>query len=369
MKKYILVIDNKSATRSFVVDRLVALEYGVLASPVASRMKYATTIPAPDLVLINPGPLSKPENLAALTDACGYATALGSPLLLLTGALSPEAAGTAIACGVSDYILSSAPTLRTFYAKVEYWIKRRMDTELERELSENARQALYVASSTMTDLCVSARCETEMPFLLIRKHCLTILNVLEHQQSMKAFAARLQEDADLVIHLLRVGMYAGWLAAALGCTEAEFWEAVIGGTLHDTGKTLTPGEILNHPGKLDGEWLRIMQLHPTQSVEILRRTEGVSSSTIEIAGNHHERLDGEGYPNGIPGARISIPTRIVAITDAYDAQTSRRAYNKPVPKELALERLKNPPGHLDQELVAVFTNVMMSHRGQCSAVG
>ena len=365
--KTVLVIDSKSAARDVVARMLKKKEYNVLGVPVGTRLSYVMLTPAPDLVLLNADSALLEGKYAALTDACDYAAGIGSPLLLLTRKDDVDTIGWAVSCGVSDYISLSLPNLDLFYSKVAYWVDRRIDNDLEQSLSPRMRNALLIASSSMSNLCTSARCGEAVPFSLIRKNSLTIISVLESSQSMKAFAKRVQDDADLVIHLMRTASYAGWLAAARGYTGDDFMHAVLGGALHDTGKVLTPRDILYAAGKLDGDAWKIMQRHPEDSKRILSLTVGVPDIVMEIGGNHHEKIDGTGYPRGLAGAQVKEIVRMVAIADAYDARTSRRSYNVPEMKAEALEKLKYPVGHLDPELLAIFTDIILGHSAPLSA--
>ena len=365
--KTVLVIDSKSDAANFVARMLQKRGYHTLIAPVGTRLSYAILTPPPDLVLLNADSALRKGTYAALTDACDYASAIGTPLLLLTRRTDAETIGWAVSCGVSDYVSLVIPNPPLLYAKVAYWVERRIDKELERGLPPNMREALLIASSVMSDLCVSARCGEGVPFGLIRKNSLTIIDVLKNSQAMKAFAQRMQDDADLVIHLMRTASYAGWLAAARGYAGNDFMYAVVGGATHDTGKVFTPHNILYSTEKLAAEEWKIMQRHPGDSAKILTLTEGVPEIIAEIGGNHHEKIDGTGYPRGLSGAQISELVRIVAIADAYDARTSRRSYNIPEPKEVALEKLRYPAGHLDPELLKLFTEIILEHQSPLSA--
>lgn len=104
--------------------------------------------------------------------------------------------------------------------------------------------------------------------------------------------------------------------------EAE--TLILAGLLHDVGKTMIPEEILNAPRRLTEEEIKILQKHPVYSDQLLS---GKFSEDVRLAArHHHEKLNGQGYPDGIMGDAIGLYARITAISDIYDAMVSERSY-------------------------------------------
>ncbi|NOS90236.1 MAG: HD-GYP domain-containing protein [Methylococcaceae bacterium] len=127
------------------------------------------------------------------------------------------------------------------------------------------------------------------------------------------------------------------------------------GMMHDMGKMRVPLEILNKPGSLGAEELKIMQSHAEMGWRLLQSSKEMSSEAIEVAHSHHERLDGTGYPRKLKGSEISLYTRIVAIVDMYDAITSDRAYQKGRTHIDAISIMTKLCGnHLDADLTYKF---------------
>ncbi|MCR8914528.1 HD-GYP domain-containing protein [Marinobacter panjinensis] len=132
-------------------------------------------------------------------------------------------------------------------------------------------------------------------------------------------------------------------------------QTIVGALLHDIGKILTPDEILHKPGRLTPEEFEVMKAHARHSRDILTATEGIGKLAIMTAAEHHERLDGSGYPEGLKGDEISEYGRMVAITDVYDAITSDRVYHKGMTPTQGLKKLLEwSNGHLDPALVKEF---------------
>ena len=132
-------------------------------------------------------------------------------------------------------------------------------------------------------------------------------------------------------------------------------EAGIGGMLHDIGKMRVPDHILNKPAKLTDPEFEIMKSHVTLGLETLSQTPGISQTVIQIAGEHHERFEGSGYPSQVKGKEISELGRMAAIVDVYDAITSNRIYHKGMEPPAALKKLFEWSNHhFDEELVQHF---------------
>ncbi|MGC8120354.1 HD-GYP domain-containing protein [Marinobacter sp. VGCF2001] len=132
-------------------------------------------------------------------------------------------------------------------------------------------------------------------------------------------------------------------------------QTIVGALLHDLGKILTPDEILHKPGRLSPEEFEVMKLHARHSRDILASTEGIGEITVITAAQHHEKLDGSGYPEGLKGDEITEYGRMVAITDVYDAITADRVYHKGMTPTQGLKKLLEWSGdHLDPVLVKQF---------------
>jgi putative nucleotidyltransferase with HDIG domain len=132
-------------------------------------------------------------------------------------------------------------------------------------------------------------------------------------------------------------------------------EAGVGGMLHDIGKMRVPDHILNKPSRLTEAENAIMRDHVRLGLETLSQTPGVSNLVMQVAAEHHERLDGSGYPRRLKGLQISPLGRMATIVDVYDALTSSRIYHRSIEPGQALQRLyQDHPGEFDADLVQHF---------------
>ncbi|HJW10126.1 MAG TPA: HD domain-containing phosphohydrolase [Holophagaceae bacterium] len=141
--------------------------------------------------------------------------------------------------------------------------------------------------------------------------------------------------------------------------------------LHDVGKVAIPDGILRKPGKLDEEEWKVMRTHAALGENLLfkvaQMTPGHNVLTVgsNIAGGHHEKWDGSGYPKGLKGEEIPLEARIVAVADVYDALTSKRCYKAAWSPDEALAELRRSAGtHLDPAIVDAMERVVARERAE-----
>ncbi|MCE5393606.1 MAG: HD domain-containing protein [Acidithiobacillus sp.] len=155
-------------------------------------------------------------------------------------------------------------------------------------------------------------------------------------------------------HSQRVRFYADEVAQELGFSEGRRRSLRRAALLHDLGKLGVSNHILDKPGKLDEEEWAAIRLHPVYTEEVLSRIPGLHT-IAKMAGAHHERLDGSGYPNSLHAEQISLDTRIVTLADFFDAITAARPYREAMPLAKALTIIQNEVGTvIDPECYAAL---------------
>lgn len=133
----------------------------------------------------------------------------------------------------------------------------------------------------------------------------------------------------------------------------------LGALLHDIGKIGVPAEILRKPGRLTAEEWRFIREHPRLGFDILRRYHEVPVPAAHVAFQHHERLDGSGYPRGLDGETMHIYGRISAVADTFDAMCSTRVYRPSLPVHQVLAYLHQESGRLfAPEVVSSLTSIV-----------
>ena len=145
-------------------------------------------------------------------------------------------------------------------------------------------------------------------------------------------------------HSRRVALLAVQVGEALGLPPATLRHLAVGGLLHDVGKLSVAGAILRKPGALTDEEYAEVKRHPEAGVRLLRELGGFPAAVHSLVGEHHERIDGAGYPSGLAGEQLAIGPRILAVCDVYDALVSDRVYREAWTSERALALLREQAG-------------------------
>jgi len=160
-------------------------------------------------------------------------------------------------------------------------------------------------------------------------------------------------------HAAAVARYARALAEAIGCSEADQDLIHTAGLLHDIGKFALPDRILKAEVLSDEDWA-VIRRHPQDGATLVGRLDGYGPVAEAIL-YHHERVDGGGYPAGLIGNEIPLPSRIVAICSTYDTLTARETYRAPMTPQDAMSELRRVAGRqLDSELVESFIGMLES---------
>jgi HD-GYP domain-containing protein (c-di-GMP phosphodiesterase class II) len=135
----------------------------------------------------------------------------------------------------------------------------------------------------------------------------------------------------------------------------------VGGLLHDIGKLSAPDDILKMPGSLEPGEYAVIQRHPENGRSLLRELGGFAEGVLRLVHDHHERLDGSGYPRGLEAAELDLDTRILAVCDVYDALISTRVYRAAWSAEKALGLLFEQSGSaFDHRVVVALARVLAS---------
>ncbi|MBN2096878.1 MAG: HD-GYP domain-containing protein [Candidatus Omnitrophica bacterium] len=155
-------------------------------------------------------------------------------------------------------------------------------------------------------------------------------------------------------HSKRVTKCAVEIAKELGLSEEEQKTIERAGILHDIGKIGISDNILGKPDKLNEEEWKVLKKHPRRAAEILEPLKFLAEEK-EMICHHHERYDGQGYPDGLKDDEIPLGARIIAVADTFDAMNSERPYRKPLPEDVIIAELKNVSGsQLDPQIVITF---------------
>lgn len=200
-----------------------------------------------------------------------------------------------------------------------------------------------------------------LPMLELRNEVIPFIQQVSEKNDFYGILAALQTKDDYTYrHNVAVGILSTLLGKWLKMKPEELSMLTTAATLHDIGKIMIPAEILTKPGPLDDEEFEVMKKHTTLGYEMIRDTAGTTHMQALVALQHHERLDGSGYPFGVLGHRITDFSKIVAVTDIFHAMTSDRYYRTAAPLyEVLTQMEENVYGKLDPYICRVFINKLM----------
>lgn len=181
--------------------------------------------------------------------------------------------------------------------------------------------------------------------------------LMDEPGALESFFQLTINDYYTYTHSVHVFIYASLLTrAVVGFENASFLhELGMGFLLHDIGKKDIDPEILNKPGSLNDEEWAVIKSHPQIGYDVLTQASGGLSETVaDIVLQHHEKIDGSGYPNGLGEYETGRYAKICTIADAFDAISTNRSYQKAVSKKDALAIMMKSKGHFDEKLLMRF---------------
>lgn len=169
------------------------------------------------------------------------------------------------------------------------------------------------------------------------------------------------KDRYTFMHSSRVAKYAIQVAAKMGMTREKIEDLFLAAILHDIGKINIPGEVLNKPGKLTDEEFDMIKKHPGDGADMVRKT--AYHKLADIVEQHHERINGRGYPFGLQADEILVEAKIIGVCDTFDAMTEDRSYRKAHTAEYAMEEIRRLSGiQYDPEVVEAFEKVLRQEK-------
>jgi HD-GYP domain-containing protein (c-di-GMP phosphodiesterase class II) len=176
---------------------------------------------------------------------------------------------------------------------------------------------------------------------------------------VRALMIRLERrDVSTEEHTRRVALLAARVGEELKLSATARRHLAVGGLLHDIGKLAVPLDIRNKPGKLTDEEYAAVKRHPGDGRKLLEELGGFPEAVRGLVSDHHERLDGSGYPRGRTAEQMSVETRILAVVDVYDALVSDRVYRAAWSLERAFGLLEEEAHAYDQSIVAALKRVV-----------
>ncbi|MEJ8472709.1 HD-GYP domain-containing protein [Roseibium algae] len=220
------------------------------------------------------------------------------------------------------------------------------------------REAVVDCCNTMDQLALAAITQKPFPIRSVAMSVQSVMAVLQSDGMDNWLTAVQSHHSHTFCHSMLVAGYAVAFAKLLGLSEEEQTLLGLGALVHDVGKVRIPLAILDKPGKLTREEYALVKRHPVYSKEILDGRPEIFPAVRDIALQHHEFLDGTGYPEGLSGDQISHLVRITTICDIYSALTEKRSYKQSYAPRQAYGILFDMTEKVDQDLLRKFQPVI-----------
>jgi len=334
------------------VRPLLALQAVLLLVVLALGM---TALLAPSLVPPVPEP-SSPAALAALAVGLAFFLILGLRAFR-TFLLTRRREDLVVAVGIIWLGAALPPALTQSYWMVNWWLGHAFELV----------GIMLVAIPVALDL---RRSHQSRPLIGdLRGAELVAAEETFLGSQVRALTQRLAEkDTYTEEHTRRVALRAVQVGEALGFPPTRLRELAIGGLLHDIGKLSVPDTILKKPGALGEAERAVIAKHPLWGVRLLAELGGFSDTVRRLVRDHHERLDGSGYPAGLREEELRLDARILAVCDVYDALISRRVYRGPWSHEQAMAHLLEHAGtEFDKRAVEALDRLLESERARVTS--
>lgn len=229
---------------------------------------------------------------------------------------------------------------------------------VQKDKPEAFQQSFEKAVATLKNLLIRVQGGDNIPVMEVREVIAPILAQFQTQpQVMLSLRHFSRMDSYAYEHAIAVGIISYMIAKWIKVPEKEWMQVALAGTLLDVGKTKIDRRILQKPGKLTPEEFEEMKKHTVYGYQIIKASHGLSEGVALAALQHHEREDGSGYPLGLPGSKLHLYSKIVAVADVYHAMCSDRIYQKAQSPYLVVEQLvQDSFGKLDPGIVRAFVD-------------
>ncbi|MDR1041257.1 MAG: response regulator [Deltaproteobacteria bacterium] len=350
----VIIVDDSVANLRIAKNALPK-SYDVFTAPSAAKMFDLLERNRPRLILLDVN-MPEMDGYGALRALKGRPETADIPVVFLTAQSDPESELEGLSLGAVDYI--SKPFVPELLRKrVELHItvdsqKRRL--EIQKEQLERQRAELQRFNANLQGMVEEKTGKIlELQGVVLK----TVADLVESRDGQTGgHVGRTKRWLKILIDGLDdLGLY---------CDQRAEWDVDLvlqSSQLHDVGKIAIADGLLRKPGGLTPEEFAEMKLHTTIGVRIIERIESEASDSEFlryaklIAGSHHERWDGSGYPRGLAGEGIPLLGRLMAIADVYDALTAERPYKEAFPHARAVAIILEGRGsHFDPVLVDVF---------------
>lgn len=263
-----------------------------------------------------------------------------------------------LAAGVQNYLVKPyrrSELIRCLSAQLNNQVEQKW-----KSLPERQREALEGTIDVFHNISDNIANHEPIRYESVESSCAPLVDAVNNNDFSAILDGVKDHDNYSYVHSLRVATFLSLFGHAMGLEKPLQMILASGGLLHDVGKIKIPFIILNKSERLSPEEWDIMRSHVAESEAVLQASGKIPKGVITIAAQHHEKLDGTGYPRALKGNELNRLARMASITDVFSALTDRRAYKPEMPAEQAFHIMLNEMGgQLDHELLSKFRQVLL----------
>ena len=352
----LVIIERNDQHRRLIKDALISM-YNIIEFS-------DTTDIIPELKKLQPAMILIGENLWSCSGAelvfriHRDPIVANTPTLLFLSSDHADKIAAAEHCGATAWLVQ--PYRRSALIKA---ISKQLNAKVEKEwekLSPLQARALKGTVDIFNNLSDVIEKGEPIAYDQVRDACTPLVEVVNYGDFKHILSGVKSHDNYTYAHSLRVAIFLSLFGRTIGLNLEEQKLLTIGGLLHDVGKMVIPHMVLNKPGKLTPEEFDMMKEHVNASKRILEVGNEIPQGVIIIAAQHHEKIDGSGYPLGLKGNELNKLARMASIVDIFGALTDRRVYKPSMSPEKALAIMVDEmAGQLDMALLATFRQMLL----------
>lgn len=365
-------MDVQRADRTGKPYIAVAIGNGVLRSQVTKcLMSFYRFVEYPDISQAIAGCRTHVPRLAVVSEelsmntGCDFVRMLRNdpklkavPVVMMVDKDDEATRDRVTRCGAESY-LADPYTRSTLINAISDLLNRRVEDKWQ-TLRPPQRQALTNTLKLFNGIANGIGNGEPILYQTVREACQPLVEAVGNGDFVDILNGVRNHDNYTYTHSMRVATYLALFGFNLRLPRDEQVILASGGLLHDVGKMSIPHEVLNKPGRLNAAEFEVMKGHVTASVTYLQDCPDLPKGIGIIAAQHHEKLDGTGYPFGLTGSKLNRLARMASIIDVFTALTDRRVYKREMEAETALKlMIDDMTSHLDVKLLGLFRQMLL----------
>jgi putative nucleotidyltransferase with HDIG domain len=355
-KRLIAIIDADYGHRSKVHKALQSF-YDI--KPFGDSKEALNTMAASPPALILMGSKLKPHDAPGfLIDIRARDALKNTPVILLADSEADPMIAKTKELGADGYLARPYPL-----SVLIHLISTLLNANIEKSwdaLPDIQRDALKQSVGVFHNLADVMISGETVQFTEVKNNCQPLVHAIENNDFKGILNGVRDHDDYTYAHSMRVATLLTLLGHAAGFKNDEQLLLASGGLLHDAGKMMIPHHILNKPGRLTEDEFEIMKSHVPETIDYLKTCDNIPKAVFIIAEQHHEKIDGTGYPHGLKGTALNDLARMAAIVDVFSALTDRRVYKEPMEASKAMHIMTDEmTNHLDPHYVKMFRGVLI----------